>query len=102
MSNEAITSELNSTASVERELQQDLYRAIFRYSNEPIAIIDPEGFYLEQNAAHQALLGYTDEEFQHETPAVHMGEKRFGAPDGRGAAPARRSARPAARSCPAR
>lgn len=77
MSNEAITSELNSTASVERELQQDLYRAIFRYSNEPIAIIDPEGFYLEQNAAHQALLGYTDEEFQHETPAVHMGEKRF-------------------------
>jgi PAS domain S-box-containing protein len=77
MSTKPITSELNTPASVERELQQDLYRAIFRYSNEPIAIIDLQGFYLEQNAAHEQLLGYTDEELRHETPAVHMGEEHF-------------------------
>jgi PAS domain S-box-containing protein len=77
MSTEPITSELSPTASVERELREDLYRAIFRYSNEPIAVIDPQGFYLEQNAAHEQLLGYTDEELRHETPAMHMGENHF-------------------------
>jgi PAS domain S-box-containing protein len=77
MSTEPITSELSPTASVERELRQDLYRAIFSYSNEAIAIIDPQGFYVEQNAAHEQLLGYRDEELQHQTPAIHMGEDHF-------------------------
>lgn len=55
----------------------DLYRAIFTHSNEPIAIIDPEGFYLEQNSAHAHLLGYTDEELKNKTPAIHLGDEVF-------------------------
>jgi PAS domain S-box-containing protein len=77
MSSEPITSELSPIPSLERELREDLYRAIFSRSNEPIAILDPQGFYLEQNAAHAELLGYTDEELQHQTPAIHMGDKSF-------------------------
>jgi PAS domain S-box-containing protein len=54
-----------------------LYRAIFANSTEPIAIIDPSGAYLEQNAAHEALLGYSAEELRGRTPAVHFGEAMF-------------------------
>jgi PAS domain S-box-containing protein len=55
----------------------NLYRDIFVHSNEPIAILDPQGHYLEQNVAHRELLGYSDEELQGKTPAVHMGEDVF-------------------------
>ena len=41
-----------------------LYRAIFLNSTEAIAIIDRAGRYLEQNPAHQALLGYTEHELR--------------------------------------
>ena len=60
------------------ELGPDLYRAIFTHSREPVAIIDPQGFYLEQNAAHAQLLGYTDEELRNQTPAIHLGQEVFG------------------------
>lgn len=53
------------------------YREIFTHSNDAIAIIDPEGHYLEQNAAHRHLLGYTDEELYGKTPAVHMDADAF-------------------------
>ena len=59
------------------ELRPDLYRAIFESSSEPIVILDPQGFYLDQNAAHLALLGYSDEDLKNQTPAIHMGEKLF-------------------------
>ncbi|MEP6743633.1 MAG: PAS domain S-box protein [bacterium] len=59
------------------ELGQDLYQAIFRHSREPVAIIDPQGFYLEQNTAHAQLLGYTDAELHDQTPAIHLGEEVF-------------------------
>ena len=55
----------------------ELYREIFNHSNEPIAIISPEGHYLEQNTAHRELLGYSDEELLGETPAMHMGREAF-------------------------
>ena len=55
----------------------DLYRAIFTHSNEPIAIISPEGYYLEQNQAHAQLLGYSDEELRTKTPAIHLGDAAF-------------------------
>lgn len=57
----------------------DLYRGIFIHSNEAIAIISPEGVYLEQNKAHASLLGYADEELEGLTPAVHMGQEMFNA-----------------------
>ncbi|HKO95994.1 MAG TPA: PAS domain S-box protein [Pyrinomonadaceae bacterium] len=55
----------------------DLYREIFRYSSEPIAIIDLAGFYIEQNAAHELMLGYSQAELQNNTPAIHLGDDRF-------------------------
>ena len=60
-----------------RELPDDIYRAIFDGSSEPIVILDPQGFYLVQNAAHAALLGYSDEDLNNQTPAIHMGDENF-------------------------
>ena len=54
-----------------------LYRAIFVKSTEAIAIIDPDGCYLEQNAAHAELLGYSDDELRDQTPAIHLGAEQF-------------------------
>ncbi len=54
-----------------------LYREIFANSSDAIAIIDPQGHYLEQNAAHRALLGYSDAELHGKTPASHLGDETF-------------------------
>src|SRR5919112_1438210 len=59
------------------ELHSDLYREIFAHSKEAIAIIDPEGFYLQQNGAHFTLLGYADDDLEGKTPAIYLGEKTF-------------------------
>src|SRR5215212_6373025 len=59
------------------ELHADLYREIFAHSKEAIAIIDPEGYYLQQNGAHFTLLGYTDDDLKGKTPAIYLGEKTF-------------------------
>jgi PAS domain S-box-containing protein len=77
MSSETLTSQEVSNSRLEEAPRQDLYRAIFSRSREPIAIIDPQGFYLEQNAAHAELLGYTDEELINQTPAIHLGDEVF-------------------------
>jgi len=54
-----------------------LYREIFSNSNDAIAIIDPEGVYLEQNEAHRKQIGYSDKELKGKTPAIHMGDEAF-------------------------
>lgn len=59
------------------ELHSELYREIFSHSKEAIAIIDPEGFYLQQNGAHFTLLGYEDDDLEGATPAVCLGEENF-------------------------
>ena len=59
------------------ELHAGLYREIFAHSKEAIAIIDPDGFYLQQNGAHFTLLGYADNDLEGKTPAVYLGEKTF-------------------------
>ena len=59
------------------ELDLGLYREIFTHSKEAIAIISPEGRYLEQNGAHFNLLHYTDDELNGATPALHLGEGTF-------------------------
>jgi len=43
----------------------------------PLPSIDPQGRYLEQNAAHAELLGYSDADLKNQTPALHMGEAEF-------------------------
>jgi PAS domain S-box-containing protein len=60
------------------ELDADLYREIFAHSREAIAIIDPNGFYLQQNGAHFTLLGYSDEDLEGQTPALDLGTETFG------------------------
>ena len=59
------------------ELHSDLYREIFAHSKEAIAIIDPEGFYLQQNGAHFTLLGYADDDLEGNTPAIYLSEHTF-------------------------
>jgi PAS domain S-box-containing protein len=54
-----------------------LYREIFVNSTDGIAVIDPAGFYVEQNAAHAALTGYSDAELLGQTPAIHLGHEAF-------------------------
>ena len=59
------------------ELKLQLYQEIFLKSNDAIAILDPEGYYLETNQAHTALLGYSPSKLWGKTPATHMGEQTF-------------------------
>jgi PAS domain S-box-containing protein len=57
------------------ELHADLYREIFDHSKEAIAIVDPDGLYLQQNGAHFTLLGYPDEELKGQTLGLGLAEK---------------------------
>jgi PAS domain S-box-containing protein len=59
------------------ELHSDLYREIFAHSKEAIAIIDPDGYYLQQNGAHFTLLGYADDDLEGKTPGIYLGEETF-------------------------
>ena len=56
-----------------------LYREIFAHSTEGIVAFDADGLYLEQNAAHEALIGYSDVELAGRTPALYLGEETFAA-----------------------
>lgn len=59
------------------ELHSDLYREIFDHSKEAIAIIDPEGSYLQQNGAHFTLLGYPDDDLKGQTLANELDQPTF-------------------------
>lgn len=65
------------TARKRADRQLALYREIFANAADAIAVIDPQGYYLEQNAAHRFLVGYSDEELRGCTPAIHFGEEAF-------------------------
>ncbi|MHA2161969.1 MAG: PAS domain S-box protein [Candidatus Thorarchaeota archaeon] len=54
-----------------------LYKEIIAHSNDAIAIVNSESHYIEQNSAHGALLGYSDDELIGQTPAIHLGEEGF-------------------------
>ncbi len=70
---------VDSTASRQARDQLALYEQIYLHSNDAIAVVDLEGRYLMQNQAHAELLGYTDQELEGQTPAIHLGEESFGA-----------------------
>ncbi len=59
------------------ELKLQLYQEIFLKSNDAIAILDPQGHYLQRNQAHTALLGYKQSESGGEIPRGHMGAEAF-------------------------
>ena len=54
-----------------------LFRRVFQESSDAIGVIDHEGTYLMQNAAHRELLGYEDGDLVGKTPALHLGEPGF-------------------------
>jgi PAS domain S-box-containing protein len=54
-----------------------LYRRIFEMCGEGVAITDPDGRYVEQNAAHERITGYADHELAARTPAAHFGDEGF-------------------------
>lgn len=66
---------LRTSQATQREVE--LYRRIFAGSSDAIAIVDANGRYLEQNPAHQKLIGYSDHELAGQTPAIHMGQEAF-------------------------
>ena len=65
------------TERKQAEEKLKLYREIIANSNDAISIIDSQGRYLEQNQAHENLLGYSDGELKYKTPALHLGEEAF-------------------------
>lgn len=66
-----------SPARIRANRKLELYRRIFENAADGVAVVDPRGYYVEQNAAHRELVGYTDEELAGKTPAVHLGEEVF-------------------------
>jgi PAS domain S-box-containing protein len=56
-----------------------LYRNIFERSADGIAIIAPDGTYVEQNEAHARLTGWSTHELIGNSPAIHLGEETFAA-----------------------
>ena len=69
-----------ATDITERKRTQEqlrLYQEIFTHSIDGIAVIDPQGWYVMQNRAHERILGYTTDELKGKTPAVHLGEESF-------------------------
>ena len=54
-----------------------LYREVFRFSQDGIAIIGLDGYYLEHNDSHRRLIGYEIDELRHLTPAIHLGQDQF-------------------------
>ncbi len=73
----AYKSKKKTANELQSPLSDELYREIFVHSNEPIAILDPQGYYIEQNSAHRELLGYDDDELKGKTPAIHLGQDVF-------------------------
>ena len=65
------------TEQVGQQERLRLYREVFANSNDGVAIIDAEGRYLEQNAAHRELTGFADADLDGKTPAVHLGQETF-------------------------
>lgn len=54
-----------------------LYKAIIANAKDGIAIVNEQGFYLEQNTAHYLLLNYSNEELEGKKPTIHLGETTF-------------------------
>jgi PAS domain S-box-containing protein len=65
----------HATSPAKSELE--LYKRIFAEAADAIAIVAPDGTYLEQNAAHEQLTGYTSAELAGNNPAIHLGEETF-------------------------
>ncbi|CAN5735666.1 hypothetical protein BH23GEM9_BH23GEM9_20890 [soil metagenome] len=54
-----------------------LYRSIFERASDAIAIIAPDGTYVEQNESHARLTGWSTSELKGRSPAIHLGQETF-------------------------
>ena len=77
-----ILTDVTERQQAEKTLQENaeklkMYREIYALSNDAIAVVDPQGRYIEQNEAHRKLFGYSDAELQGKTPAIYIGEEAF-------------------------
>lgn len=61
------------------EAKLSLYQQAIMHSTEAIVFLDFGGHYIEQNAAHRALFGYSNEELLGRTPVMLLGEETFSA-----------------------
>jgi diguanylate cyclase (GGDEF)-like protein/PAS domain S-box-containing protein len=59
------------------EERYNLIYQVFLNIKDAVAILDPEGRYIEQNKSHQELIGYSIEELKGKTPAIHLSEEEF-------------------------
>jgi PAS domain S-box-containing protein len=71
----SIATDITERKRILEELR--LYKEIFTHSIDGIAVIDPQGQYLQQNNTHERILGYTTDELKGKTPAIHLGQEAF-------------------------
>jgi len=72
-----ITTARDITEHKQTEQKLRLYKEIIDHSTDGIAIIDNNGFFLEQNIAQKELIGYTDKELEGKTPSIYLGQEVF-------------------------
>lgn len=75
--NDQLVTQKNITERQQLIEKLDLCKKIIANANDGIAIIDPQGYYLEQNEAHRLLLGYSDEELIGKKPTYHLCDTEF-------------------------
>ena len=78
---EVVRSEGIARDVTERKVLEDrlrMYKEIITNSSDAVVILDAEGRYLEQNPAHEKLMGFSDEDLAGKTPAIHAGDELFG------------------------
>lgn len=66
---EGIARDVTERHAMQENLRR--YQSILRSTRDAVVIYDLEGRYVEQNPAHERLLGYTTAELRGNTPAIH-------------------------------
>ena len=62
------TVDVDAVSRIREGKDASLYRTIFERATDGIAIIAPDGTYVEQNPAHERLTGWTTAELLGRTP----------------------------------
>ena len=73
----SVASFLDITERKQAEEKLKLFKHIFANTTDAVAVFDPQGHLIEQNAAHHTLLGYSDEDIRGGTAAVVLGDDLF-------------------------
>ena len=71
-----LNKELNRLSKLYEERYNLIYK-VFLNINDAVAILDKDGYYIEQNKAYENLLGYSIEELKGKAPVIHMPEEKY-------------------------